>query len=204
MKAIVIGATGTIGSEVAKAFREAGYEVTESSRNDGMKADLEEPGTIESLFEKTGKADVIVSAAGYAAMGKFEDLSADDFDKSLRSKLMGQVYLAQKGLPYLKEGGTLILTGGIFAYKPIPGASAIAMVNAGLEGFVRALALEIKGNRKVLVIHPPLVAETASLLGMDPTPFPPASELAKSYVDAVKNGTPGVPVFMEGTKPEVA
>jgi NAD(P)-dependent dehydrogenase (short-subunit alcohol dehydrogenase family) len=202
MKAIVIGATGTIGREVVKAFTRAGYEVVESSRNGGLKANLEKPETVEELLKETGKVDVIVSAAGYAAMGRIEELSADDFKHSLNSKLMGQVYLVQKGLPYLNAGGSIVITGGIFAYNPFPGTSAIAMVNLALECFTRALALELTGKRKVLVIHPPLVAETASLMGMDPTPYPPASLAGQAYLQAVEKGKPGEAFFMSEYNPQ--
>jgi NAD(P)-dependent dehydrogenase (short-subunit alcohol dehydrogenase family) len=201
MKAIVIGATGIIGSEVVNAFRDAGFEVVESSRNDGVRSDLEKPETLEQLFMETGKVDVIVSAAGYAAMGKLEELSADDFKKSLNSKLMGQVYLVQKGLPYLNAGGSIVITGGIYGYNPFPGTSAIAMVNMALEGFTRALALELTDNRKVLVIHPPLVAESASLMGIDPEPYPPASLAGKAYLEAVQKGNPGEAFFMDSFDP---
>jgi NAD(P)-dependent dehydrogenase (short-subunit alcohol dehydrogenase family) len=201
MKAIVIGATGIIGSEVVKAFRKAGYDVVESSRNSGVKSDLEKPETVEQLFMETGKVDVIVSAAGYAAMGKIEELSADDFKKSLNSKLMGQVHLVQKGLPYLNAGGSIVITGGIYAYNPFPGTSVVAMVNLALEGFTRALALELTGKKKVLVIHPPLVAESASLMGIDPEPYPPASLAGQAYLEAVQKGNPGEAFFMDTFDP---
>jgi NAD(P)-dependent dehydrogenase (short-subunit alcohol dehydrogenase family) len=202
MRAIIIGATGTIGREVVKVFRNNGYEVTEASRNSHTKVDIENPESVERLLKESGPVDAIVSAAGYAAMGNIKSLTIEDFTKSWNSKLLGQILLAQKGLMYLNRGGTILLTGGIFAWQPVPGSSAIAMVNSALEGFARAVALETDEGKKVLVIHPPLVAETASLIGMDPTPFPSAHEVARAYMDAVTTGKPGIPFFYGSDRPQ--
>jgi NAD(P)-dependent dehydrogenase (short-subunit alcohol dehydrogenase family) len=70
----------------------------------------------------------------------------------------------------------------------MPGSAAIAMVNAALEGFVRAAALETDNNKKVIVIHPPLVAETAEKMGLDPAPFLTAREVSDAYLEAIKTG----------------
>jgi NAD(P)-dependent dehydrogenase (short-subunit alcohol dehydrogenase family) len=201
MKAIVIGGTGTIGSAVVKVFEDTGFEVLAVSRNSQLKADIENEESLDNLFRQSGNIDAIVCAAGNAAFGELEKLSDRDFSLSINSKLMGQVKLLQKGLHFLNPGGTVLLTGGIFAYKPWPGSSAIAMVNSALEGFVRAAALEISDNKKVMVIHPPLVAETAAKMGMDALPFPPASEVAQSYLEAVSKGKNGDALFVNGHKP---
>jgi NAD(P)-dependent dehydrogenase (short-subunit alcohol dehydrogenase family) len=197
MKAIVVGATGTIGREVAKVLEKAGYEVIAASRNASTKADIENENSLDKLLKEAGKVDVIVSAAGYAAFGELNKLSREDFQRSLNSKLMGQVNLVRKALPNLNPGGTILLTGGIFGHKPWPGTAAIAMVNTGLEGFIRAAALETDANKKVLLIHPPLVAETAGSMGLDASAYLPAAEVAKSYLEAINKGESGVPFFIQ-------
>ncbi len=201
MKAIVIGATGTIGNAVKNKLEQAGYQVTGASRNSGYSVDIEDEVSVRNLLEHTGKVDAIVCAAGNAAFGELANLSDKDFDLSINNKLMGQVKLLQKGLSYLNPGGTILLTGGIFAYKPMPGSAAIAMVNLALEGFVRAAALETPKNNKVIVIHPPLVAETAREMGMDPAPFLTAEEVSESYLEAIKEGRSGVPFFAKNNTP---
>lgn len=200
MKAIVIGATGTIGSAVTKVLKESGYEVVAASRSATIKADIENERSVDELLRQSGKVDAIICTAGYAAFGELNKLTGEDFSRSLNSKLMGQVSLLKKGLDYLNPGGTILLTGGIFAHKPWPGTAAIAMVNSALEGFVRAVALETKENKKVIVIHPPLVAETATALGMDASPYLPAAEVGKSYLEAINNGESGVPFFVQEKK----
>ena len=201
MKAIVIGATGTLGSAVVKKLEESGYQVTGASRNSETRVDIEDEDSVKALLDHTGKVDAVVCAAGRAAFGELNSLTSAEFDLSYRNKLMGQVKLLQKALSYLNPGGVILLTGGIFAYRPMPGSAAIAMVNAALEGFVRAAALETDPDKKIIVIHPPLVAETAKMMGLDPSPYLTAEEASEAYLDAIKNGKSGVPFFAKGNTP---
>ena len=57
---------------------------------------------------------------------------------------MGPVTLARVAKDHLRDGGSITLTTGILAMHPMPGSASISMVNAGLEGFVRAAALAIE------------------------------------------------------------
>src|ERR1700729_3210726 len=76
---------------------------------------------------------------------------------------------------------------------PMPGAAAISMVNAGLEGFGRAAALEL-GNEKIRVnvVSPPWVTETLIAYRMDPANGLPAAEVAKAYVKSVEGEATGL------------
>lgn len=49
----------------------------------------------------------------------------------------------RKGLSNLWAGGVIIITGGMLAYSPSPQTSLVAKVNAGLEGFAKAAALDL-------------------------------------------------------------
>jgi NAD(P)-dependent dehydrogenase (short-subunit alcohol dehydrogenase family) len=59
------------------------------------------------------------------------------------------------------------------------------MVNAGLEGFVRAAALEMPRGLRINAVSPPWVKETMVKFGKDPTPGQAAADVAKAYVAAV-------------------
>ena len=102
----------------------------------------------------------------------------------------------------LRPGGVFIITGGILAYSPMPQTSLIAMVNAGLEGFARATALELTEGRRIVVVHPTWVAETAAKFGMDPTPWPDAVKTANTYLEAMEGTKNGEPVFVKGYVPD--
>ncbi len=69
----------------------------------------------------------------------------------LRAKLLGQVALARRAARRLPAGGSITLTAGTFT-KPIPGSALGALVNAGLEGFVRSAAAELPRGPRINVV----------------------------------------------------
>jgi NAD(P)-dependent dehydrogenase (short-subunit alcohol dehydrogenase family) len=192
MRIIVIGATGTIGVEVAKALSASKHEVVGASRNGEFKVDLEDSASIHAMFIKIPGVDAVMSCAGNAAFRPFVDLTDADYELGLRSKLMGQVTLAQVAKDHLRDGGSITLTTGILAMHPMPGSASVSMVNAGLEGFVRAAALEMPRNLRINAVSPPWVKETMVKLGMDPTSGLASADVAKAYLAAVEGSHQGV------------
>jgi len=67
----------------------------------------------------------------------------------------------------------------------MPGSAAISTVNAGLEGFVRAAALELERGVRVNVVSPGWVKETMEAMGMDSSEGTPAAQVALSYEQSV-------------------
>jgi NAD(P)-dependent dehydrogenase (short-subunit alcohol dehydrogenase family) len=191
MKIIVIGATGTIGSEVVKALAAKKHEVVAASRKGDMKVNLDEPASVHALFEKVGRADAVVCCAGNAAFKPFPELTDADYELGLRSKLMGQVAVARAALDRLNDGGSITLTTGILAMHPMKGSASVSLVNAGLDGFVRAAALEMPRRLRINAVSPPWVKETMVKYGMDPTPGLAAADVAKAYVAAVEGTDQG-------------
>jgi|SRR5579872_871810 len=191
MKILVIGATGTIGSAIVQAL-EARHEVLRASHSrSALKVDLADPQSIKSLYAKVGKVDAVVSAAGQAVFRPLLALSDADFAVGLNNKLMGQVNLVHFGVEALADGGSFTLTSGILSRKPMPGGAAISMVNAGLEGFARAAALDLPRNLRINVVSPGWVRETLIAMKMDPSPGVPAAQVAPIYVRAVEGSMTG-------------
>lgn len=201
MKIVVVGATGTIGKAVADRLTELGHEVVAVSRHTSPSVDIENLNSIDAFYREMGEVDGIITAGGQASFASIADLTEEGIQLSLNSKLMGQINMVRRGLNFLRPGGVAVITGGFLAYTPAPQTAMIAMVNAGLEGFIRAAALEMTEGRRVLVVHPPWVRETAEAIGMDPTPWPPATEVATAYVDAVQGNQNGVALFVDGYVP---
>lgn len=184
MRIVVVGATGTIGRAVADAL--AGqHEVLRASRQGPVRLDIEDPRSVAALFEQVKDVDALVSCAGSARFKPLDQLGDEDFAYSLQSKLMGQVNLVRAALRHLREGGSVTVTTGVLAHKPMSGAAAISLVNAGLEGFVRGAALEAPRGVRVNAVSPPWVTETLLALKMDPSWGLPAATVARAYVAAV-------------------
>jgi len=168
MKIIVVGATGTIGAQVVEALSRQ-HQVVGVARRTEVKVNLEDSATIRALFKHFQEVDAVISCAGGAVFKRLIELTDADYEVGLRSKLMGQVSLARIAKDYLRDGGSITLTTGTLAMHPMAGSASISMVNAGLEGFVRAAALELPRKLRINAISPPWVKETLIKLGMNPT-----------------------------------
>jgi len=59
-------------------------------------------------------------------------------------------------------------------------------VNAGIEGFVRPVALELPRGVRINAVAPGWVRETLVAMKMDPRPGMPAAEVAQAYVRSVE------------------
>ena len=190
MSILVVGGTGTIGSAVVEALGDR--EVVVAGHTSGeVQVDLAAPQSIDRLYEAVGPVDAVVSCAGEAAFGELTELSDADFETSLSNKLMGQVNLVRRGLDAMADGGVFTLTTGVLAQEPMAGSAAISMVNAGLEGFVRAAALETPRGIRVNAVSPPWVDETLAAMGADYGPSLPAATVAEAYLaslDGTQNG----------------
>jgi NAD(P)-dependent dehydrogenase (short-subunit alcohol dehydrogenase family) len=191
MRIIVIGATGTIGGEVAKALSLNNHEVVRGSRNGDVKVNLNDPASLRALFEQVRDVDAVVSCAGNSVFKPFVDLTDADYELGLRSKLMGHVRLARLATDHLRDGGSITVTTGGLAMHPMRGSASVSMANAGLEAFVRAAALEMPRGLRINAVSPPWVKETMVKRGMDPTPGLASSAVAKAYVAAVEGSHQG-------------
>jgi NAD(P)-dependent dehydrogenase (short-subunit alcohol dehydrogenase family) len=192
MRIIVVGATGTIGGPLADALAARGHEVVRVARTSGdFQADTTSRESLERLFAAAGPFDALVSAAGTARFKPVDQLTDEDLQFSLGSKLMGQVNLVRYGLPYIREGGSFTLTSGILGLNPIPGSATFSLVNLGLEGFARAAALEAPRGIRVNVVSPPWVSETLVEMGQDPAGGLPAAVVAKTYIESVESRRTG-------------
>lgn len=138
-----------------------------------------------------GRVDAVVSAAGQAAFRPLLALTDADFALGLTNKLMGQVNLVRLGVELVANGGSFTLTSGIASRQPMPGGAVISLVNAGLEGFVRAAALELSRGVRVNAVAPGWVRETLVALKMDPSPGVPAAQVAQTYVRSVEGRMSG-------------
>lgn len=191
MKILIVGATGTIGAAVTQAL-ETRHEVLLASRSrSALAVDLADGDSIKRLYSNIGQVDAVVSAAGQAAFGPLLTLSDADFALGLTNKLMGQVNLVRFGVEVLADGGSFTLTSGILSRQPMPGGAAISLVNAGLEGFVRAAAMELPRAIRINAVAPGWVRETLVAMKMDPSSGVPSAQVADAYVRCVEGRMTG-------------
>jgi NAD(P)-dependent dehydrogenase (short-subunit alcohol dehydrogenase family) len=191
MRILIVGATGTIGQAVVAALQGRHDLVLASRSKSRERVDLADAESIRALYKRVGRVDAVVSVAGEAAWKPLAELTDKDFAFSVGSKLMGQVNLVRHGVDSLADAGSFTLTSGILATRPTPGGAAISLVNAGVDGFTRAAALELPRGQRINVVSPPWVAETLTAMGRDPSGGLPAADVARSYVESVEGKQTG-------------
>lgn len=203
MKVVIVGSTGLIGNAITALLTDKGYETVQVSRTTQPGVDLGDLISISSFYKTLGEMDAIICAAGRRAggMGALANLSDDAIEAVTKEKLVGQVNLVRYGLANLRPGGVFILSGGMSAYSSWPNMSTSAMVNAGLETFVRHAARELQDGRRIVIVQPPPVREAAIQNGMDGARFPNAATVAETYLIALESKITGQPVFVEGHRP---
>jgi NAD(P)-dependent dehydrogenase (short-subunit alcohol dehydrogenase family) len=186
MQIILIGASGTIGKGILEVLS-SGHEIIKVGHRGGdFLVDLSSKDSIETLFEDVGSFDAVISAAGMAKFGSLDEQPDEDYHLAVTNKLMGQVNLVRVGRKYAKENGSFTLTSGMLSYQPIPGSASISMVNCGIEGFVRAAALEMQRGMRVNAVSPVFVKETLEAMGMDGTDGMSAAKVALAYKESVE------------------
>jgi NAD(P)-dependent dehydrogenase (short-subunit alcohol dehydrogenase family) len=192
MRVIVVGASGTIGKSVARLLAVEHEVVKVASKTGDYRADITDPRSLERLFKEIAPFDALVCAAGVARFAPLAELRDEDFQLGLASKLMGQVNLVRIGMNFIRDNGSFTLTSGVLSQQPMPGSSSISMINAGIEGFVRAAALEMPRGLRINVVSPPWVKETLEALGMDTAMGMPAERVAQAYRSSVSGTRSGL------------
>lgn len=193
-KVLLIGASGTIGQAVW-ANLSARHEVITAGRNSGThRADFAQPGGVAALLKAVGKVDAIVSTAGNLHFGPLAEMMPEQFNLGLQDKLLGQVQLALLGQHYLNEGGSITLTSGIVGIEPIRNGANATAVNAAIDGFVAAAAIELlpRGLR-INAVSPTILTESVGSYGPFFPGFEtvPAARAALAYQRSVEGGQTG-------------
>ncbi len=192
-KILLIGASGTIGQAVL-ANLAARHEVITVGRSSGThRADFSQPGSVAALFKAVGKVDAIVSTAGNLHFGALAEMTPEQFNLGLQDKLLGQVQLALLGQHYLNDGGSITLTSGIVGIEPIRNGANATAVNAAIDGFVAAAAIELPRGVRINAVSPTLLTESVGSYGPFFPGFEtvPAVRAALAYQRSVEGGQTG-------------
>ena len=158
-RVVVIGGGSGMGLAVARKALAAGSDVVIAGRSrerlhaarvglgekqvDAVVMDIGDRASVAALFEHVGPFDHLVVTAADLPYAPLHDLTQSDLMRAISSKFLGPFFAAQESAARIRPGGSITFTSGIAARRPMRGGSAAAAVNSGLEGLVRALAIEL-------------------------------------------------------------
>jgi NAD(P)-dependent dehydrogenase (short-subunit alcohol dehydrogenase family) len=170
--ALITGADGGIGTALCRSFRDAGYRVMATDRDerlslegDYVAADLirfSEDETYRHTVTRALRAavgqdhlKVIIHNAAVQVLGGCNTLSLDDWQRTLHTNLLAPFFLSQAFLSDLESNhGSIIHIASIHARLTKPGFVAYATSKAALEGLTRAMAVDLGPRIRVNAISP--------------------------------------------------
>ena len=172
--ALVTGAGGGIGREIAVRIKAAGANVAICGRNAeklretalAIGGALELPGDLldveyaQSCVDKTAAAfgglDILVNNAGVALSKPFEETSLEEFERVMDTNVRAPFVVSQRALPYLRRAqGRIINIASVVAHKGYPLQSAYAASKHALLGLSKSMANELyKDGVCVHVVSP--------------------------------------------------
>jgi|SRR5471030_971943 len=188
MKILLIGAAGTIGSAVAAELAPR-HEIIRIGRTSGdERVDISDSASIRKLFERVGKFDALICAAGNVSFRPLGEMSETDFALGLQDKLMGQVNLLLIGRDYANDGASFTFTTGITSHDPIRTGASASLVNGAIDSFVKAAAIELPRGLRVNSVSPNVLVEAMGsyapyFRGFKPVP---AADVALAYAKSVE------------------
>jgi NAD(P)-dependent dehydrogenase (short-subunit alcohol dehydrogenase family) len=160
-RVLVIGGTSGIGRAVAEgALAEGANVIVASSSADKVEAavkglgerasgatlDVSAEKNIEKFFAENGKFDHIAFTAGDLRPSMFAPLAEMDFEeaaKMMTVRFWGALGVAKHAAKLLPPGGSITVTNGLLAHRPMKGSVFITAMAGATEHATRAMALEL-------------------------------------------------------------
>ncbi len=150
--ALVTGGRSGIGRAIAERLRHEGARVFTAQRGadpefEGITADFTDPDSprrvVDAVIAKAGRLDVLVNNAGMMQESSVEDMSLEDWQRTLTVNLTAPFLMIKAALPHLrKTRGCIVNTGSIEGLGSNPGHAAYCASKAGLHGLTRAVAVD--------------------------------------------------------------
>ena len=155
--------TGRRQEELDKAIQAIGAGVTAVQ---GDVSDLED---LDRLFARVrsdhGRIDVLFANAGLGAREPLGKITVSSFDLVFGVNVKGMIFTVQKGLPLMRDGGSIILTGSTTGSMGTAAFSIYSASKAAIRNLARSWTLDLKGTCERSVARRHCNARSAQRLG---------------------------------------
>jgi NAD(P)-dependent dehydrogenase (short-subunit alcohol dehydrogenase family) len=216
--AIVTGAGAGIGEATARLLAKEGACVVCNSLSDSasrvetsirhnkekalfVQGDISEEGTAVRIIEETigkyGRLDILVNNAGIVLPGRVDDMSLEDWDRTMAVNVRGVYLLSKHAVPHLKKTkGVIVNTASVLALKGVKNRAAYSASKGALVSLTKAMAADyMEDGIRVNCICPGTI-DTPSLAHRL-SQFPNPDEARKQFVARQ-------PIGRLGTSEEIA
>lgn len=162
----IAGATGGIGAATAKLLKISGANLFLAAKNESKLHALADELAIpksqlfvldicdnknvelvaKEVHSLVPSIDILINAVGIGIIKPIEQLSVEDFTKTLQVNLIGAFQLVKSFIEPMKvvKKGLIINLPGVLGKTPMAGASAYAASKYGLNGMMKSIREELK------------------------------------------------------------
>ena len=194
--ALVTGAGKNIGRAIALVLAHDGATVLVNGRGDAEAVDsvvreIETAGgkaeaamgdisdrdvapRLAQQAEKLGGVDILVSNAGLRRQTSFLDMTFEEWREILSVALDGAFLLGKAFVPQMVakgQGGAFVAMSGVSTHVGTPNRCHVSASKSGLEGLMRALAVELAPHRITCNAISPGAIDTARAAAAGPRPL---------------------------------
>lgn len=173
--ALVTGASGGLGSAIARALHRRGASLRLTGRRTGeldalaavvggeaITCDLTDPAAVEELAAASEDCDIVIANAGLPGSGHFLDFSPEEIDRVLDVNLRAPMILSRVVGAEMKERrrGHLVFISSLLGKVATPGSALYSATKFGLRGFAGGLRADLgPADVGVSVVFPGFVRE---------------------------------------------
>ena len=176
--ALITGGNSGIGFATAELFLAEGARVIITGRNGkavgeavkqlgaGVHGIVSDAGNMKDLMsldrkvaEISKKIDTLILNAGVFLGAPFDQTTEEVFDANVDINMKGAFFTAQKLVPMINEGGSIVFVSSMLAHLGYAGGAAYSASKAGLISLGKTLAVELAPrNIRVNTISPGLIS----------------------------------------------
>jgi 3-oxoacyl-[acyl-carrier protein] reductase len=178
-RVLITGAGGGIGSKSAEYFAAAGAELVlvdlapemvetiaaklpEGTSVSQLSGDLTDADTLEELrrrVESAGGIDHLVLAAGIYTEHAVEEMSDEDWDRTMKINLDSSFKMTRALIPHMREGGSIVNFGSMAGSRGSRNHAHYAATKGAIVSFGRSLTWELgERNIRVNAVAPGIIA----------------------------------------------
>lgn len=167
MVALITGGDSGIGRAVAVLYAREGADVAitylnEHSDAEETKRAVEAEGrrcitmagdvadlrfceaAVEQTLNEFGKLDILVNNAAFQEhVTRFEELTEEHFDRTLKTNLYGYFHMTKAAVPHMKPGSAIVMTGSVTGIEGNKYLLDYALTKGGIHAFTRSLSAHL-------------------------------------------------------------
>ncbi len=166
---LITGATGTVGSGLARHFAARGAELILTARNLArlqaladdigagkvrvrcVAADLSHAASLETLtktiLESCPHVDILINNAADVTSKPLMETALDEIDRQIRTNVTGPLQLCRLMVPVMTDGDRVIVNiSSLAGYKPNPAQTVYSVSKAGINAVSEALRAELSSR----------------------------------------------------------